>query len=427
MDDERKYYRTRQLIDYNEVVSRSGQKAILCVDSSILPILRKLVSTRGLWRTSYFTARNDDTYIIPSPAEFSAIDNTIGEFLAEGINDMSCDIVDAIRELKSVVAASACCSSTTYNSATGRWGGEGLTAPTTFGGTNDEFATEQDWLDHRCSAANSIVDGLIASCNNLAAFNTLQSLLGVGVLVAVPFMSAPPAGFFIALGVALGASFGLAALGVALANEIADNRAEYVCAIYSSDLAVDAYDNLAELVESAVVSLGFGAVGLDELVALVMGFVSVDVLNQVYTNVGLPAPMAPVDCLTCPRDCLANLSSLEHYYTYGDFDLSVNGSVVTVSARAAFVPGGGDIPLPGGTYAVVLWLLAEYQGGGGECCTTWHIENLAGSADRGQYKYICGAGFQGTNLTEMQVGVANCYGLYLEGSASFTVDIVIGE
>lgn len=115
LSEYRKYPKTeaRTIIDYNNILSLVGQKGLYCFDRGLLPIIRGLLASRGLWRTSYSIASDDFGYYIPSDDEFDIVGRTIKEFLAE-VDDMSCDITaglsgieNAIRQLQLTQAAGA--------------------------------------------------------------------------------------------------------------------------------------------------------------------------------------------------------------------------------------------------------------------------------------------------------------------------------
>jgi len=284
MPEFRAYYDKRQIVDFNSVVGDLGTDGIYCVDNGVMRILRYLVSTRGLWRSTYCIDSFESGYTIPNVSEFLLIERAISEFL--GGKDMSCDLVSALNEIRDAILSKSCGGNLSEStmSSSGRWGsGVNYQRPASFGQEGDLFATEEDFSASLCMKANWLVDGLIASIGNLSYVSLAEALLGGVALGVVAFMSVPPAGALVALALAVGVSFALSDFCSNLQEYIRDNREDFICAIYNSENSDELFDAIDELIDIAIASIGV-TVGQEALAFVVMAFIDTDVLAQVYSN-----------------------------------------------------------------------------------------------------------------------------------------------
>jgi len=192
----------------------------------------------------------------------------------------------------------------------GVWYGseEPLTAPVTFGGENDQFATVEEFEAHRCLAANNIASGLILTLN----FWSVLDLIGLtaGGLITAFFVSNPPVALFVALFVAAGSFVILATIS----DYIDTHRQELVCAIYGSETYGDFLAAIDQFISDLVVNLDIGPLGIP-LIELIHAALSTDVFNTLFAAVGLPPVTDAVDCATCTEtyDC-----PIEVTLGYGD-------------------------------------------------------------------------------------------------------------
>ena len=157
-EDIRKYARTRQIMDYDNIVDKLGQGRIVCIDEGVLSIVQYLLGSRGLWRSSYAVDRFNDVYTIPSIEEFKPIDNAISEFLEEADNMATCsELAELIASLSASLSGGlgGCCDNGS--------GGQSPDEPfSTFedDGDNfpDGFEDRDDYNQYKCNAAQWFIN-----------------------------------------------------------------------------------------------------------------------------------------------------------------------------------------------------------------------------------------------------------------------------
>ena len=328
-DEYRKYNNKREIIKLDLVQENDyTDNVVLCVPKFSYDVARALLLHYGKYRTTYAVEYSELFYKLPGDVEFDVIEASLDKFL--GSRDMSCDLVTALNNINATIKNQACCgtagSGQMINDQFYYGTEEALIAPTTFGGAGDDFATEAAYNDHRCAAANAVVDGLIYGLGSWSLL-TLGALTAgaIAVGLAAIFLT-PPVAAFLALA-AEGIAFGVLAT---IANAIDDDREDLVCLLYNSETAVSAYDNLNGYIDDLVVDLGFIEIEVSLLVALVMQFAPIDTMNALYGAVGLPTVASPVDCDTCGDQCFP-------YIVYGTGDELVEG--VTSTITSAWVAG----------------------------------------------------------------------------------------
>jgi len=291
----------RSIIDFNRLTDRLALgDIVLCLPIALVDIIRVLLSERGLWRTTYAISYGEVGYSIPDEAEFNQVRQMILSFLEETA-EMNCNsLLTALRDIASAIRTSACCApgqNIHYVDVGGviYYGSEQpLDKPTVFG-EGQEFATEAEFSQHLCDAANNIVAGLILSLNNWSVLS-VASLLAGGLIIAF-FVANPPLALLLTLA-GLGFAF---ATFVTIANYIDDNREDWVCAIYGADSYADMLVGIDQKISEMVVTLDIGPFEI-ALTDIIHAMITTDVFNQAYTAVGLPAPINPVDCDNCPQD-----------------------------------------------------------------------------------------------------------------------------
>lgn len=303
---------TRTLINFQNVLSRLQTEGdvLLCVPVAVVDIIRKLVRDRGMWRTTYADNVGEIGYEMPTEAEFEPVREALSEFL-EDTSTMNCsDFLGALNGIAAAIRQSSCCGNVAgpgyvSDGEGGYWYGteQPIDKPATFGGAEDEFSTEAEFLEHLCLAANNVVNGIILSLNNWSVMS-LVSLLAGSLIVAF-FVATPAIGLFIALGLA---GFAYGAFST-MSNYVNTNREDFVCAIYSAESYSDMLVNIDQLVESMIVTLDLGLFEVN-ILDLWRQMLSTDVLNQAYKAVGLPPVTDAVDCSICePVLCMDNLQA----------------------------------------------------------------------------------------------------------------------
>lgn len=309
---------TRTLIDFNKLLAslENGGDVILCLPSALVRIIRMLLRDRAMWRTTYVIAHYEDGYDKPTVEEFEPVEEAISQFLGE-TNDMSTcsQLLSAIRDIASAIRTSTCCApgGADYVSDGGTGVYYGTQAPvekpTTFG-EGQEFTTEAEFQEHLCQAANLIVEGIITSLNGWTML-TLALIIAGGLTVAF-FVATPPLAIFIALATA-GLVFG--ALHT-LANYIGEHKEEWVCAIYNAGGYSAILAEVDDLLTTALVELGMDSY-TETLVDMFHAMITTDVVNQAYTNMGLPTPITAVDCDVCAEyNCPPNVQVGQGDYVY---------------------------------------------------------------------------------------------------------------
>ena len=297
-DEYRKYNNKREIIKLDLVQEGDyTDNVVVCVPKFSYDVARSLLLHYGKYRTTYAVEYSELFYKLPGDVEFDVIEASLDKFL--GSRDMSCDLVTALNNINATIKNQACCGTAGSGQVINDqfyYGSETpLIAPTTFGGSEDAFASEVAYNDHRCSAANAIVDGLIYGLGSWSLL-TLGALTAgaIAVGLAAIFLT-PPVAAFLALA-AEGIAFGVLAT---IANAIDDDREDLVCLLYNSETATSAYDNLNGYIDDLVVDLGFVEIEVSLLVALVMQFAPIDTMNALYGAVGLPTVADPIDCDDC--------------------------------------------------------------------------------------------------------------------------------
>lgn len=218
---------------------------------------------------------------------------------------MACDLTAQLADIALAIRQSSCCGvgdvGTIESGGSSYYGNQQpLDAPTTFGGANDEFATEAEYDSQRCHAANAIVEGFIVTLNNWALLSGGSlTILAISIGLAFAFLVAPPVALFVALGF-LG--FSLASFA-AISNAIQANKADLVCYLYNSTSATDAYDTYHAAIRAIVIDLGFAEVTADALMEIFERLGAIDVMNTLYSAVALPQIDTPVDCSVCGGGC----------------------------------------------------------------------------------------------------------------------------
>lgn len=209
-------------------------------------------------------------------------------------------LIEAIDNLSSTVRLSSCCTAslplTTIGEGEYYGSEEPLEEPTSFG-EGEEFETENDYLAHKCEAANAIVDGLIQTLNNLAVLSFVSITAGAILLaIASPVISPIPLAVFLALGLT---GFLIGGLHT-LANAIDDNREEIVCLLYNTQTATAAYDALHDFVHELSVDLLFLEIEITAIDEIIAQLTPLDTMNVMYRAVALPEiGTDPIDCAVC--------------------------------------------------------------------------------------------------------------------------------
>lgn len=216
----------------------------------------------------------------------------------EGLIDVMGEIRDAIR------AQASCCQAGSmgagYSLIDGQlvYGTEvPLSPPVSFGGSG-EFADEEEYLAHRCLAANNVVSGLVLSLNNWSVLSLVE--LTVGLVVVAFFVATPPVAVLIA--------FGVAAVGfqvfASISSYIDDHREDWVCALYAPDSYLSMLDAIDEQIQAILDALDIPYLE-GTLTEVIHAMLATPIWNTLHSPFGLPPVDDPVDCSECPEYCEA--------------------------------------------------------------------------------------------------------------------------
>lgn len=164
------------------------------------------------------------------------------------------------------------------------------------------FESLEEWDTHKCSVANVIMDGVIATLQGLATLNLLNvNVLGVLVIAAVSgFLVFPPSAIpvMVATLIALAAS---QALLIAAKNYLIDNREEWVCMLYGATSVSQLIGILSDTMDTLIAFIGTsGPIGAAVKLVLMLLF-NGDALNQLF-DVNADYQYPDADCSSCD-DC----------------------------------------------------------------------------------------------------------------------------
>lgn len=278
-DNKRHYSSKRTIVPLSVITDNADKYGLFCVNLGIMQVARELLGERGLWRTTYRTDGLDNgvTYTIPDVSEFAIVTDKIAEFL--GVTDMSCDVVAGLNNIADKIANLASVGNCAPSTIDGRLGAQSpLSNPTTFGGSG-EFATQDEFDNHKCFAATSIVNGLYSNLQVLGSIDSFSTIVagGLAVLILSGFLALPLMPFIVAL------SAGGFVAGSLLAVKAAFDFDALKCALYNSENAVEAYDALEDMLDEVGVSIYGVGVTLNVVKQLIMSMANIDVMNKLFT------------------------------------------------------------------------------------------------------------------------------------------------
>lgn len=302
-----------------------------CLSESTVQILLSALRFAG-WRTRWRLDRNDHSRRMESNYIWNKIDYMAALAHKEITTDMSCDLQAGFQSLADAILAAAeiqaasnkgCnvtvtnnCGDTSVATASTPTGlVNTIPHPTTgepvpvfgtqpslgipSGEFPEGFDDEAQYLLDKCALANLIIDGLIASLRNLGALGVFNyvALAGLIVLAVTGAIVFPPA-FIPIAAVVLGGLAGVIGLLALAADEISDNREEWVCALYEGDNVESIIAVVSDLIDGVVAAIGAtGAAGV-AVTQIILLLVNSDTLNQLFTKTAhLNYPDA--DCTGC--------------------------------------------------------------------------------------------------------------------------------
>jgi len=163
----------------------------------------------------------------------------------------------------------------------------------------ENYPDRESYDVDKCRIATRIVDGWIATVNNLAGLGAVNfaGLVAVATLVIAGVIVFPPAGFVILFG-ALGAIGFVEGTLLALAMKLSDSRDDIICTLYngeSTEAILGVYGDVLDSLIAAIPATGSIAVAL-KTIALVLA--NTETLNKLFS--GEPTTgNDDADCSSC--------------------------------------------------------------------------------------------------------------------------------
>lgn len=205
-----------------------------------------------------------------------------------------------------------------------------------FGEIPPGFENKEEWDLNRCQVANGLVDGAIATLRAWASINFGQTvgLAGLVIAAVVGLITFPPATIAVLIG-CLMIMAGVTGLFAATAQEIEDNRADWICALMQGDNVPNIIANIADLADVVISALGTTSVtGAAVKTALLLIFNS-DNLNKLMEKTA--AYVYPeADC----SDCICPLFSPDPAIEA----VKAGTEIIEQTLTSISVEGGGYIP-----------------------------------------------------------------------------------
>lgn len=324
MDDFRRFPvgNTRQLIDYNRFISLTGTKLFICLDQGVMEIARYFLNSRGQWKTTYYTELSEAGYTTPTNEQMEQISQAIAEANidmsnCEEINNSLQGIIGAIEGLQGGSGGCGCIADPgsnveDFNDAPSQdIPGDGDPLP-------PGFATQEEYDEYRCNAAQWLYDNYTATLRNWAGlFGTLGGLT-LAVISGLLLLTVPPIGLSLilaALGVIVGIDIGLLATLSDIAGFMDDNEEETVCNLYNAPTTSQAQSVLQEAAQTVIVSMGLGALQ-STFEQITANLISIEQCEVLFNNSDLGGTVG--DCSSCSGAALA---------TIGDF-----GCIATITS-----------------------------------------------------------------------------------------------
>lgn len=304
MSETRKYVRgnTRQLINYDFVVNKSGTNRLVCMDVGFLEICKALAVTRGRWKSTYVKSLGETFYITPTDSEMDAIENII----AEGLIQMT-DCNDIQNSLDDIAAAISAQSDGGCGCGAGGAGGTSPAPdptttddPTQPGGTPpDGYSTWAEYQARKCDIAEWIIDNLEADMTWLEGVTIGALAVGGLSLGLVSILSGGTLTAIVALGAGVA---GLSAAGVSeIKDAVTNNKSDLKCALYTAESAQESIDNFNSAIETAIAGETGDAVAQYVLTEFAKLWADTSQVNLMYADLEDLSPPIPTgaDCSGC--------------------------------------------------------------------------------------------------------------------------------
>lgn len=309
----KKYAGKRQILDFDDLIARLGEYALVCVPTTALMAARAFLETRGQWTSSYAKEWGENYYQSPTQEELKPILEAYAEF-TEVTHNMNCnDFLLGLQDIADAVRESGCCSTINGSAGSGPVEAEEETFEDTGANYPPEFDDRAEYDTWKCGVAQLIID---LWRTDIEYLQDTDFLAVAASFVAASLLTPIPGDEVIALvglGIALVVEGTLVAVTNAIATAIDNNEDELRCIFYN---AIDAATLKGELESwfdgklSAVQSTFVGYL------------VNYDVLNWVFSKVNQILPAADCSSCVCGWEVI-----------WGSGVIETNGSQFTITAE----------------------------------------------------------------------------------------------
>lgn len=358
MAEKKAYAKTRQMVDFNAVVSAIGDNGLYCIDKGVYQIIRQILKDRAFWRTTYYKSLHNDGYIIPTVEDFNAVDNALSEFFLGG--DMSCDIVQALNQIEDAIRDMAAKNSTCGSGAGS--GGSGVT-----GGAASDFVSDganfpdgfpdKPYFDaYKCNMAEFILRNIEVDIQAMVNIQASEvSVAGLIATLVTPIPLDDIAMAAVTIATIIGEAYFDAVL-TEIEEAIEDNRSELRCLLYNAISTEDAHNSIIGWIAD---NLGDMASGLLNL------FFGFDNLNRLFQKTNIPVSLG-ADCSMCG----AELIYIQPQYSNSDvLDWDLTSSVFSWTADGS-TGGISGVSIHADSPVIVSgFYLANYNSG-----LSWRVE-----------------------------------------------------
>lgn len=301
MSDTREYPKgnSRQIMDYNRFLSLTGNKIFLCLDAGIIQVCKYLLNSRGGWRTSYATEWRDFEYVLPTETEFQVLTNAIAE---ANIDMASCDdIVTALQGIQGAIQQQASsggcgCVGSGDDDVTSVNDTPSQDIPPSGDWAEHGFPSEAAYDEHRCGAAQYVIDGYVGTLRNWGGLAGTIGGLTLAVITGLLLLTVPPVGLMLimaALGTLVGINFALLSSLTSIAQEIEDNT-DLLCDLYNAGTTEEAADIIRAAAAAAITDLALSPAATFQQIT--DNLISNEALEAMFNPAG---PTAEADCSSC--------------------------------------------------------------------------------------------------------------------------------
>lgn len=321
-------------VDIGHYLAASGEQSrVVVLSEKDVTVIRSYLYPGVEWETRFVRPLGGDNYETGTSAEFSEYLEMLNELdyrLSGGLS-MSLEtalesIADAITALagaqssteltnivRAISSSNVCCEQQIITQGGGVIGSieqpiggndvpifgteEPLSLdPETF---PEGYTSLEEYQLDKCQVSNLVVDGVIGTLRNLGAFGVFNGVALAGLIVAaiVGIIVFPPAFIPVAA-----AAIGFLSVEVTLltlaANEMQENRDEWVCTIYNADGTDAAIAVLADLIDALIATIGATGGAAFWVKQILLLLFNADTLNKaMYKAAHITYPDA--DCSGC--------------------------------------------------------------------------------------------------------------------------------